>query len=282
MNSLSVSLRPYTVRAGSRAAFSVVEILVAVSIMTLIVFGLYKMFDQTQKALRGNITQSDVLESGRAALDLISREMEQMTPSGITFGTNYHSRVAFLPEEPLAQVINAAGEVRTNILTDVFFLSKNGNQVTGTGYRVLSASNGVGSLARFSLTLHTSLVNQSNLVRAFLNAPLTNFQRIADGVVHFRVSAYDETGHIVRAANVPNQMVAVPDFRARSESTVSFMDQSVPAYVELELGYLEAPVADQAKSLPNRTVARQFLEKQAGKIHLFRHRIPVRTHHQIQ
>ena len=54
-------------------AFSIMELLVAVSIMTFIVYALYQMFHQTQKALRGNITQVDVLESGRAALEMMSR-----------------------------------------------------------------------------------------------------------------------------------------------------------------------------------------------------------------
>ena len=261
-----------------RAAFSVVEMLVAVAIMTLIVFGLYKMFDQTQRALRSNITQTDVLESGRAAMELVSRELEQMAPSGIRFGSNFVATLAAFPDEPLVQALMGGNEVRTNVVQDVFFLSKLGHQVSGTGYRVLFATNGVGTLSRFSVTRHVGLVTSSNLSLAFLNASPTNFQKIADGVVHFRVLAYDQFGVRITSVNRPNEVVAVPEFRARTESRLYFMDKVMPAYVELELGYLEPPVADQAKSFPDRGVARSFLEKQAGKVHLFKQRIPVRTH----
>ncbi len=260
------------------AAFSVVEMLVAVAIMTLIVFGLYKMFDQTQRALRSNITQTDVLESGRAAMELVSRELEQMAPSGIRYGTNFVATLAALPDEPLVQSLMGGNEVRTNVVQDVFFLSRLGHEVTGTGYRVLFASNGVGTLSRFSITRHVGLVTSSNLPLAFLRAFPTNFQKIASGVVHFRVSAYDQSGVRITSVNRPDQIIAVPEFRARSESRLYFMDKQMPAYLELELGYLEPPVADQAKSFPDRAVARRFLEKQAGKVHLFRQRIPVHTH----
>ncbi len=262
----------------SVAAFSVVEMLVAVAIMTLIVFGLYKMFDQTQRALRGNITQTDVLESGRAAMELVSRELEQMAPSGIFHGTNFVVTMAALPDEPLIQSLAGANEVRTNVIQDIFFLSRLGQEVTGTGYRVLFASNGVGTLSRFSITRHVGLVTASNLPVAFLSTFPTNLQKIADGIVHFKVSAYDQLGYRITAAFRPNEVIAVPEFRARAESRLYFMDKFMPAYLELELGYLEPPVVDQAKSFPNRDVARRFLEKQAGKVHLFRQRIPVRTY----
>lgn len=271
------------VRAPRRSfGFSVVEILVAVSIMTMIVFGLYKMFDQTQRALRSNITQSDVLESGRSAIDLLSREMEQMTASRMTAGTNFITRLAALPEVPLVQSISATGEERTNLLNDVFFITRQGNKTSAVGYRVLNATNGVGTLGRFSFTLHTSLVNPTNLVRAFVNAAPTNFQRIADGVVHFKVTPYDAQGRRVQFNLEINRLYSVPEPRVPTEFAIAYVNQTMPSQVELELGYLEPPVADQAKSLPNRDAARRFLEKQAGKIHLFRHRIPIRTSSQTQ
>ena len=67
--------------ARARRAFSLIEILTAVSIMTVIIIALYAMFDHTQKALRGSVSQTDVLESGRAAMEMIKRELEQMSGS---------------------------------------------------------------------------------------------------------------------------------------------------------------------------------------------------------
>src|SRR5947207_83087 len=64
-----------TRRQGS-AAFTVTELMVAVSLMTLIVLALYAMFNQTQRAMRANEAQVDSAERGRGVLELVSREME--------------------------------------------------------------------------------------------------------------------------------------------------------------------------------------------------------------
>ena len=75
---------------GSRRAlgFTVVELMVAISVMTLIVLVLYGLFDQTQRAMRGNVSQVDVLEGGRAAMDMIATDMEQMRASNVRSATN--------------------------------------------------------------------------------------------------------------------------------------------------------------------------------------------------
>ena len=44
--------------------FSLVEVLLAVSIMSVIVFGLFSMFNQTQKALLATSKQVDILGGG--------------------------------------------------------------------------------------------------------------------------------------------------------------------------------------------------------------------------
>src|SRR5262249_37093152 len=59
--------------------FSLIEILVVVALMTIIILGLLLMFQQTQRAFTQSMTQSDVLANGRAVMDLIPREVEQMT-----------------------------------------------------------------------------------------------------------------------------------------------------------------------------------------------------------
>ena len=55
-----------------------------------------------------------------------------------------------------------------------------------------------------------------------------------------------------------------------------FRSNALPAYLELELGVLDQTTFDQYRSIANAEIARQFLENQAGKVHLFRQRIPVR------
>jgi prepilin-type N-terminal cleavage/methylation domain-containing protein len=64
-------------RRAARRAFSLLELMVAIGLLSVIVLALYSMFDQTQKALHKNIGQVDVMEAGRLAMDLIVRDLER-------------------------------------------------------------------------------------------------------------------------------------------------------------------------------------------------------------
>jgi hypothetical protein len=67
--------------------------------------------------------------------------------------------------------------------------------------------------------------------------------------------------------------------RRIDETRVSFVSNAVPAYLELELGVLEPDAFRRYQGLKegSPTKAREFLEKQAAKVHIFRQRIPIRT-----
>ena len=113
-----------------------------VSITTVIIFALYAIFDHTQKAFRGSISQVDVMESGRAAMDLITRELEQLSASNETNvvnlfvqrGTNTVSSQQTLP----------GNMVRTNRFQDFFFLTRFNNNWSVSGYTVLPSVSGGG------------------------------------------------------------------------------------------------------------------------------------------
>src|SRR5437763_9400552 len=94
----SRKVQPFLRFARSRA-FTIVELLVAISVLTLIVLVLYGLFDQVQKALRGNVVQVDVLEGGRAAMQLLSREMEQMQAANVPVGTNLYIGLSAVPSQ---------------------------------------------------------------------------------------------------------------------------------------------------------------------------------------
>lgn len=77
------------------AAFSLVEIMVAVGLLGVIIVGLMAMFNQTQRAFRSGAHHNDVMEGGRSASDLIKRDLIELAPKGsgtnlaaITNGTN--------------------------------------------------------------------------------------------------------------------------------------------------------------------------------------------------
>jgi type II secretory pathway pseudopilin PulG len=218
------------------AAFSLIEILVVVALMTIIILGLLLMFLQTQRAFTSSMTQADVLAAGRATMDLLTRELEQMTPSQmptvrasatansrVYYCTNFLARLSapFFP--PMVQgmpgttISTGAQATRTNIVQDVFFLTRNNQDWIGTGYAVIPypGSSGIGALYRFVSTTNTMLNStapsllSSNFLRAlpvatnivYNGSPITNalfmnsVSKIADGVVHFRVGAYATNGY---------------------------------------------------------------------------------------
>ena len=62
--------------------FSMVEVLVTMTLLSLIVLALMAVFNSTQAAFRASVTQTDVLEGSRAAVDLITTDLRTMTPAG--------------------------------------------------------------------------------------------------------------------------------------------------------------------------------------------------------
>jgi type II secretory pathway pseudopilin PulG len=300
-------------RTRGGGAFSVIELLVATAIMSVIVFALYSMFNQTQKALRANVTQVDVLESGRAAMEMMVRELEQITANHIYLGTNLY---AGLNQEttPVLQQIDSA-TMRTNVLQDFFFLNSVGKTWTGVGYRVWNAGNGVGTLYRFSVSTNLHGVSDNRLVNGYRSEPLTNastrlrspyWARICDGIIHIKLTAYDPAGrrmgsdflldypdyHVARLG--PNQqqfspgplpvnVILQPDsVRNRvvpTETRFAFLSNALPAYLELELGVLEPEALKRYQAMRDAPppAAANFLKQQAPRVHLFRTRIPIRT-----
>ena len=62
-------------------AFSMVELLVAMTLLSLIVLVLMTVFNSTQRAFRSSVTQTDILEGSRAAMDLMTADLRNLTPS---------------------------------------------------------------------------------------------------------------------------------------------------------------------------------------------------------
>ena len=58
-----------------------VELLVTMTLLSLIVLALMAVFTSTQRAFRASVTQTDVLEGSRAAVDLITTDLRTMTPA---------------------------------------------------------------------------------------------------------------------------------------------------------------------------------------------------------
>jgi hypothetical protein len=61
------------------------------------------------------------------------------------------------------------------------------------------------------------------------------------------------------------------------EVRYAFHEDALPASVEVELGILDPQAVGRLKSMPNPTMAAEFLSKQSSRLHLFRQRVPIRT-----
>jgi prepilin-type N-terminal cleavage/methylation domain-containing protein len=155
--------------------FSLIEILVTMSLLSLIVLGLFAVFNQTQRAFMSSMGQTDVLEGGRTVTDMMLRDLEQLTPSGAD-ATNFYVRAAqdlsgANDLTPLTQNLPGAAtplRSRTNYLEDIFILTRQNQNWVGVGYCVRVADPttgalypaqlgagqaGVGSLYRFTETI---------------------------------------------------------------------------------------------------------------------------------
>ena len=287
--------------------FTLVELMLSVSIMTVIIFALYQMFNQTQKALRSNITQVDVLESGRVAADLLARQIQQLAASGVAQGTNILVRPVGTPSLVLMDT-DGKTPLMTNTVDDVFFVNTLTNDWVGNGYLVRGIELGVGTLYRaMSATSYHGVAHRrasSFSWTGLENFPVTNFALVADGIVHFRLLAYDPDGRLMSYASTnlhPSYRIRRSDLQGRrlsassdgvnapasvylnqapgGETSFVFLSNALPAYIDLELGVLEPQTLHEfygLKEAPAK-VQREFLSKQAGHVHMFRKRIPIRT-----
>jgi type II secretory pathway component PulJ len=304
-----------TRRPLGRAAFSLIEIMVTVALLSFIILGLLAMFNQTQRAFRTGMTQIDVLETGRILTDMLGREIEQMAPSHAPYrnrleATNYANfLIESTPrmEAPLLQGLPGTTfqgnpntqDRRTNIVQRFFFLSKLNQDWVGTGYQVVPdyPDAPVGTLYRYTVTnrLRRMAAPLSGLFQnAVLGGQLTNISRVADGVVHLRVRPYAPNGVpfvalqnsygaflVDRVADRFAVMTNVVAWRSPFGETLEgyFLSNAVPAAVELELGVLEQGALERYRSIGqvNRDAQLRYLSNHVGQVHLFRQRIPIRN-----
>lgn len=277
-----------------RQAFSLIEILVAVTLLSVIMIGLLAMFYQTQKAFRLGTSQVDVLESGRATLQLICRDLQQMHTSTMDNVTNFYAEPAVpVVGDRVRMALPGTNITRENVFQDVSFLTREGDTWSGITYRVHHAGQGAGTLYRAIASTNVSLVitqatasgqrqkdtvaNLSAVVcqpfggsytpvapptppAALAFAPLI-FDRVADGVVHFRVFAYTETGVLYNSTNYVSR-----------NGEVYHMRNFVPAYLDVELAILDPKGMKQVERRGG-LEARNYLATQAYRTHLFRQRV---------
>ena len=174
-------------------------------------------------------------EGGRAAMEMIVRELSQMEVSGFppmmdahsgrvwSGSKSFHSRptpgtspllLAYQSDALTAEATGSdlAQGFRTNVLNDFTFTSRGELGFDITSFRVVNVDNGIGVLSRFDTagSLHSadpraSMVNKSLAFNLHFDAAVAQpsdtglFQPITDGVVHFRITAFDQYGRELMA-----------------------------------------------------------------------------------
>jgi len=281
-----------------------VELMVTMTLLTLIVFALMAVFSSTQTAFRASVTQTDVLEGSRAAVDLITTDLRGMTPSyghydwtngPVNFYTWDNSFVPTLTYQPLRQSLPGTGAQRLNVLNYFFFIGRNNQKWTATGYAVNSASNAGTLYPLYRFYAETNIAVSPyflfvNFTNAIYYQQWTNLSHVLDGVVSLTVRPYDANGYwmttnqlIISSAAAPIGQTNYCDntyFSSNSvtgEMGVYFFSNAVPAAVELQMGVLEDRTLARAKSLPGLPSPAQsnYLSQQAGHVHLFRERVTI-------
>ena len=256
----------------STVAMTLLEIMVAISLLSLIVLTLYNMFDRTQKALRGTRNQTDIAEAGRAGLETLVREIQQMRAMSSTNPFFYNLYVDNRYSGNSMVVSNATTPLLTNTLVETFFHNflpqSSPTNWSGIGYRVASSSdprfaaaNGVGTLYRFVSTNYArpSNVLLLNYLYATNTAATNWFQRVCDGVIHFNLRLY------TNGSPVNN---GYPFF---------LQDTNLPSHVEIELGIIPPTLLDQAKAFPLAADQMTFLSTKGDKVQMFRQLVPIQT-----
>ena len=296
--------------------FTVLELMLSVAIMTVIVIALYTVFDVTQRALRSTISQVDALEGSRAASDLLVRDFQSATPVDVA-NTNWTSFSAFLNPAAvpvnLEGLRKGGGTVLQTAIQDIFFVTRQNDTWTAIGYWVGPVNTNqvgqaitVGRLYRWAFETNATSFAYTNLYTRFNSVlRVQDSQMVLDGVVHLRVQTYDVAGFrlVVNPAGddppEPQEALGLLNNRYRGvdnnrrawfldpldagrnfRTAYLFRQVTIPAFpstLELELGVLEPQVVTRAASIPNVDAARDFLARQAGSIHYFRHRIPLRN-----
>jgi len=303
---------PLPRRFAFAKAFSMVELLVAMTLLSLIVLALMAVFSNTETAFRASVTQSDIFEGGRAAMDMMANDLRAMTPSYGNYNTNNNfypgtsvssNAVNFftldnsyadcsylngtLLYQPLQQSLPGSSALRANVLNYFFMLGRENTKWTGVGY-IVNATNVSPLYPLYRFYAETNISTPPvTLYWAFVNAvnqgQWTNMSHVMDGVVHMTVRPYNQNGNWMtnyfqwinnNSEKITNQnAVFFPQYWGEV-GTFTFSN-AVPAAVELQLGVIEDRTQQRSLSLPSGTVQSNYLSGQAGHVEVFRQRVTI-------
>lgn len=271
-----------------RSGYSLIEIMVAMTLLTVIVVGLMTTLNQTQRALRISGSQTDTMENGRAFMSMISRELAELAklPSASSNTFRFYSVAR---TDPIYQNVEGLGaDSRTNRLYSFGFIvrDKEANQWrtitydferddldyaigplyrTETNFAYWALTNDLQGLSGYQKQLRTFGYD------AFGKPHQTNyFGKLLEGVIHLSFKAYDQHGRLMPEWKRDNF------FGYWFTNTPLSAATQAPSAIEIELGVLDPDLRRIVKGMgKDPSVIQNYLKNRAGNIQIFRQRIPI-------
>ncbi len=295
---------------------TLVEMIVAVALLVLIVTALLGAFNQTTRAFKTGFNQTDVQESGRAAVEMVTRVLTDLSPSGIG-NINPDAFSLFSPLQSasggVTLPLSTTSPRQQLFMQKLLVLHRSQDEWIRSAFLVAHHDSNaypwgnpeevlIGSLYRYQFSALTSVTN-----RGFLDANLANmlleprdvkiggidprrYSRVIDGVVHFSVRTSNMGAEWFDSGRVTNLVAEVGIYRrlpgletfgvwSRLPDGISeiYTGAMLPSYVEIEIGLLEQEALTQVRALlADKVATSDFLKRNAHRVHFFRQRVPIR------
>jgi len=229
---------------------------------------LVAMFSQTQRAFTQSLTDVDLLENGRAVMELVARDLAEAAPANLSNAVNFYAEIPELGEaihtpallQGLPGTVNPP-QLRVNYLQPFYFLS-HPNQMwpdrawAATGYYVVPdvAGVGIGTLYRYAATnavppLPVAAAFPANVLNPGLwgnsfvaalatlrtdatpllpTAPVSTVTRVVDGVVHLSVRLFATNGFPIVSDDISGPMYGYTAYLAGTNSNGTYLEYPRP------------------------------------------------------
>jgi hypothetical protein len=248
------------------------------------------MFVETQRAFKAGVKQSTMTDAGRTIIDMVAADLSQVSDAQTPGITNLFW--SWLTANQTYQYQDSPANVyRTNQIQEIFALVRTNAQWLGVGYAVSNSAPGVGTLYRYVVLTNAPLL-ANTLFSNFYYAVGTqtfgvNFDRVADGVIHLKIRAFDQFGNengyeqgLDYATNKPLYEFTYPapayTVNLPTNQPLVVPPAGLPAAIQLEVGVLEPEAYEQLRALPANSAAQKtFLGNAGGKIQIYRQNIPI-------
>lgn len=290
-------------RSHRRRAFTLVEILTALAITTIIVIALVSMFNASTKALQVANRQTDIWEAARASFGILKREIGEVSAGGAArrmslFSANDPGAVYTLPVPNLNDPVPLRRK-------DIYLLTREGNQWIANVFllgrdRQSDPDAAVATLYHYRTTypvVTTFDVTTQDIDRdiadplhplpravAALDKHLDDLANLrptdgtvnamAKGIVHLQLVAYAADGRAF--TNTAALTPPPPDDHYIDLDTLWFRGDILPASLDLEMFVLEPDRIEEFRAQAGPIARQLYLEKHINSIQLFRTRIPIR------